>query len=48
MVYAEAEGVPAFAEQSAREKWWTERGSQRYLGDEESLEAAVKYVLECQ
>lgn len=32
----------------SREKWWTERGSQRYLGDEESLEAAIHYVLECQ
>lgn len=31
-----------------RKKWWTERGSQRYLGDEESLEAAIHYVLECQ
>ncbi|MEN6451727.1 MAG: hypothetical protein ABFC96_14645 [Thermoguttaceae bacterium] len=31
-----------------RENWWTERGSQRYLGDEESLEAAIHYVLECQ
>lgn len=27
-----------------RENWWTERGSQRYLGDEESLEAAIRYV----
>jgi len=27
-----------------RENWWTERGSRHYLGDEESLEAAVLYV----
>ena len=33
---------------SRREKWWTERGSQRYLGDEKSLEAAIHYVLESQ
>ena len=31
-----------------REHWWTERVSQRYIGDEESLEAAVRYVLEGQ
>jgi hypothetical protein len=31
-----------------RVKWWTERGSQRYLGDAESLEAAIHYVLETQ
>ncbi|MCY2987368.1 MAG: transposase [Planctomycetota bacterium] len=27
-----------------RENWWTERGSQRHLGDAESLEAAIVYV----
>lgn len=31
-----------------REKWWTERGSQRYIGDEESLEAVIGYVLDFQ
>ena len=31
-----------------RRKWWTERGSQRYIGDEQSLEEAVRYVLDCQ
>jgi hypothetical protein len=31
-----------------RDKWWTERGSQRFLGDEESLEAAIHYVQDCQ
>jgi len=27
-----------------RENWWTEGGSRRYLGDDESLEAAIRYV----
>jgi REP element-mobilizing transposase RayT len=27
-----------------RENWWAERGSQRYINDEASLEAAVIYV----
>ena len=31
-----------------REKWWTEKGSQRYIGDKENLEAAIHYVLELQ
>jgi REP element-mobilizing transposase RayT len=31
-----------------REKWWAERGSRRYIGDEESLEAVIRYVLEGQ
>ena len=29
---------------SIRENWWAERGSQRFLNDEESLEAAIVYV----
>ena len=29
---------------AARENWWAERGSQRYVNDEESLEAAIRYV----
>ena len=33
---------------SVRKKWWTERGSQRFLNDEESLEAAIRYVNEAQ
>jgi REP element-mobilizing transposase RayT len=28
-----------------RENWWTEAGSRRMIGDEESLEAAIHYVL---
>jgi REP element-mobilizing transposase RayT len=31
-----------------REKWWAERGSTRYVNDEDSLEAAVLYVTEGQ
>jgi len=27
-----------------RENWWTERGSQRYIGDNESLQATISYV----
>ena len=34
--------------ESVRENWWTEKGSQRYLGDEESLAAAIRYVLDGQ
>src|SRR5262245_17992036 len=29
---------------AVRENWWTERGSDRWIGDEESLEAAIFYV----
>jgi REP element-mobilizing transposase RayT len=36
------------SEPRIREKWWAERGSRRYIGDEESLEAAIRYVLEGQ
>ncbi|MGY8767007.1 MAG: transposase [Pirellulales bacterium] len=31
-----------------REHWWAERGSQRYIYDEESLATVVKYVSEAQ
>ncbi len=31
-----------------RENWWTERGSERWIGDEDSLEAAILYVLDGQ
>lgn len=27
-----------------RENWWAERGSKRFINDEESLEAAILYV----
>jgi len=35
-------------EVTIRENWWAERGSARYIGDEDSLEAAIRYVLEGQ
>ena len=31
-----------------REQWWTRKGSVRYLFDEDSLEAAIRYTLEAQ
>ncbi len=31
-----------------RENWWAERGSRRYINDEESLEAAIRYVCDFQ
>ncbi len=31
-----------------RENWWAERGSKRYVNDEDSLEAAIVYVLDGQ
>jgi REP element-mobilizing transposase RayT len=34
--------------EKARENWWTERGSERYINDEESLEDAVLYVRDAQ
>ena len=37
-----AQGLPT------RRRWWTERGSLRYLNDEGSLEAAILYVNEAQ
>ncbi|HAC89751.1 MAG TPA: hypothetical protein DCF63_03840 [Planctomycetaceae bacterium] len=33
---------------TARENWWTRKGSVRYLFDEESLEPAIRYTLEAQ
>ena len=32
------------SEDAIREKWWAERGSQRFINDSESLEAAILYV----
>jgi REP element-mobilizing transposase RayT len=34
--------------QFARKNWWTERGSDRYIDSEESLEAAILYVRDWQ
>lgn len=31
-----------------RDNWWVERGSKRYINDEESLEAAILYVRDAQ
>ena len=31
-----------------RQKWWAERGSDGSIGDENSLEAAIRYVLDGQ
>ncbi len=31
-----------------REKWWTEKGSHRFIADEESLEVVITYVKEAQ
>ncbi len=31
-----------------RENWWAERGSQRFINDEKSLEAAIIYVRDSQ
>jgi REP element-mobilizing transposase RayT len=33
---------------STREKWWAERGSVRYIWDQESLDRVLLYVLESQ
>jgi REP element-mobilizing transposase RayT len=33
---------------SARENWWAERGSQRFINDLESLDAAILYVRDAQ
>ena len=35
-------------QQRIRKKWWTERGSQRYIADEDGLEATILYVIEAQ
>jgi len=33
---------------SVRKKWWTEKGSCRYIGDCDSLEMLISYVLDAQ
>jgi REP element-mobilizing transposase RayT len=35
-------------EQAVRQNWWTQRGSRRWLNDEQSLADAIRYVLEHQ
>jgi len=39
----EQDRAPGYAT-NVREKWWAERGSRRFINDEESLEAAILYV----
>ncbi len=42
-----SEGAAAIATEDSgvvRERWWAERGSCRWINDEESLEAAIRYV----
>ena len=34
--------------ENVRKNWWTEGGSQSFIGDQESLELVIRYVLECQ
>jgi len=34
--------------EAVRIKWWAERGSQRWLNDEESLAEAIRYARDCQ
>ena len=31
-----------------RKNWWTEGGSRIFIGDRESIELVIRYVLECQ
>jgi REP element-mobilizing transposase RayT len=39
---------PRTPKRPIRQKWWAERGSRRYIGDERSLEQAIWYVSEGQ
>jgi REP element-mobilizing transposase RayT len=39
---------PAKHRKSKPPKWWSERGSTRYLNDEASLESAIRYVVDAQ
>ena len=36
------------ANEAMRQSWWTQGGSKRWINDEKSLEAAIRYVLEGQ
>jgi REP element-mobilizing transposase RayT len=40
----ELEAKRQLAADPSRESWWAERGSQRFVNDSESLEAAILYV----
>ena len=41
----QSQSVPTI---SIREKWWAERGSKRYINDEDGLEAVILYVRDTQ
>ena len=47
---AKGASVPArgLSESQIRENWWAERGSQRFINDSQSLEAAILHVRDCQ
>jgi REP element-mobilizing transposase RayT len=36
------------ANEKMRENWWTQRGSKRVINNQDSLESAIRYVLEGQ
>ena len=40
--------IDAFAGRTPRLNWWTQRGSKRWINDEESLAEAIGYVVEGQ
>ena len=46
--WRESGGGPRWRVGLVRENWWAERGSKRYINDEDSLEAAIMYVKEGQ
>ncbi len=37
-----------YDDQTMRDEWWAERGSRRWINDEDSLELAILYVRDCQ
>jgi REP element-mobilizing transposase RayT len=40
--------VPKPNDSFRRQKWWTQRGSKRFINDDVGLEGAIRYVLEGQ
>jgi REP element-mobilizing transposase RayT len=36
--------TPEAVEQQVRQNWWAERGSRRFINDQNSLDAAIQYV----
>src|SRR5262249_1106394 len=45
---SDASALTGSASEGLRESWWTERGSQRFINDSESLETAILYVRDAQ